>query len=94
MCVALKETTGTLCTYSTHAMCWQFVIRDVIIKKSEVGSIPDNIEDLTTRRGVTATGDLVPSDRHRDDSKKEEGTYTAVKEEWHYPESINTLKLR
>ena len=62
--------------------------RDAIIKESEVGSIPDNTE----------TPDLLDEGSHNwgDGNKEEKGTSTAIKEEWHDAESVNTqaTKLR
>ena len=67
-------------------------VRDVIIKESEVGSIPDNTEtpDLLDE-GSQQLGIWHPDDGHQDDGNKEEqGTSTATKEEWHDAESVNT----
>ena len=67
-------------------------VRDVIIKESEVGSIPDNTEtpDLLDE-GSQQLGIWLPDDGHQDDGNKEErGTSTAIKEEWHDAESMNT----
>ena len=66
--------------------------RDVIIKESEVGSIPDNTEtpDLLDE-GSQQLGIWHPDDGHQDDGNKEEhGTSTAIKEEWHDAERVNT----
>ena len=66
--------------------------RDVIIKKSELGSIPDNTEtpDLLDERSPQL-GVGHPDDGHQDDGKKEEqGTSTAIKEECHDAESVST----
>ena len=66
--------------------------RYVIIKESEVGSIPDNTEtpDLQDE-GSQPLGIWHPDDGHQDDGNKEEqGTSTAKKEEWHDAESVNT----
>ena len=60
-------------------------VRDVIIKESEVGSIPDNTEtpDLLDE-GSQPLGIWHPDDGHQDDGNKEEqGTSTAKKEQWH-----------
>ena len=68
------------------------IIKDVIIKDSEVGSIPDNTEtpDLLDE-GSQQLGIWHPDDGHQDDGNKEEqGTSTAIKEEWHDAESMNT----
>ena len=66
--------------------------RDVIIKESEVVSIPDNAEtpDLIDE-GSQQMGIWHPDDGHQDDGNKEDqGTSTAIKEDWHYAESVNT----
>ena len=66
--------------------------RDVINKESEVGSISDNTEtpDLLDE-GSQQLGIWHPDDGHKDDGNKEEqGSSTAVKEEWHDVESVNT----
>ena len=68
------------------------VVRDVIIKESEVGSIPYNTEtpDLLDE-GSQQLGIWHPDDGHQDHSNKEEqGKCTAIKEEWHDAESVNT----
>ena len=60
-------------------------VRDVVIKESDVGSIPDNKEmpDLLDE-GSQLLGIWHPDDGHQDDGNKEEqGTSTAIKEEWH-----------
>ena len=60
-------------------------VRDVIIKESKVGSIPDNTEtpDLLDE-GSQQLGIWQPDNGHQDDGNKEEqGTSTAIKEEWH-----------
>ena len=67
-------------------------VRDVIIKESEVGSVPDNTEtpDLTDE-GSQQLGIWHPDDGHKDDgSKEDKGTSTATKEAWHGAESVNT----
>ena len=67
-------------------------VRDVIIKESEVSSIPDNTEtpDLVDE-GSQQLGIWHPDNGHQDDGNKEEqGTSTAIKEEWHDAESVNT----
>ena len=67
-------------------------VRDVIIKESEMGSIPDNREtpDLLDE-GSQQLGIWHPDDGHQDDGNREEqGTSTAKKEERHYAESVNT----
>ena len=70
-------------------------VRDVIIKESEVGSIPDNTEtpDILDE-GSQQLRIWHPDDGHQDDGNKEEqGTSTAIKEEWHDSESVNTQEL-
>ena len=67
-------------------------VQDVIIKESELGSIHDNTEtpDLLDE-GSPQLGIWHPDDGHQDDGNKEEqGTSTAIKEEWHDAESVNT----
>ena len=67
-------------------------VRDVINKESEVGSIPDNTEtpDLLDE-GSEQLGIWHPDDGHQDDGiKEEQDTSTAIKEEWHDAESVNT----
>ena len=67
-------------------------VRDVIIKESEVGSIPDNTEtpDLLDE-GSQQLEIWHPDDGRQDDGNKEErGKYTAIKEEWHDAESVNS----
>ena len=67
-------------------------VRDVIIKESEVGSIPDNTEtpDLLDE-GSQQLRMWHPDDGHHDDGNKvEQGISTAIKEEWHDTESLNT----
>ena len=68
------------------------VVRDVIIKESEVGSIPDNTETPNLLdEGSQQLGIWHPDDGNQDDgSKEEQGTTTAKKEQWHYTESVNT----
>ena len=67
-------------------------VRDVIIKESEFGSIPDNTEtpDLLDE-GSQQLGIWHPDDGHQDDGNKEkQGTSTAIKEESHDAESVST----
>ena len=67
-------------------------VRDVIIQESEVGSIPDNTEtpDLLVE-GSQQLGIWHPNDGHQDGgNKKEQGTFTTKKGEWHDAESVNT----
>ena len=63
-----------------------------IIKESEVGSIPDNTESPSLLdEGSQQLVIWHPDDDHQDDGNKEEQrTSTAIKEEWHYAESVNT----
>ena len=71
--------------------CKVVAVRDVIIKESEVGSIPDNTEtpDLLDE-GSQQLEIWHPDDGHQDDGNKEEqGTSTAKKEEWNDAESVN-----
>ena len=66
-------------------------VRDVTIKESEVGSVPDNTEtpDLLNE-GSQQPGIWHPDDGHQDDgNKKKQGTSTAIKEEWQDAESVN-----
>ena len=69
-------------------------VRDVIIKESEVGAIPDNTETPDPLdEGSQQLGIWHPDDGHQDDDNKEQqGTSTAIKEEWHDAESVNTQK--
>ena len=74
--------------------CKVVAVRDVIVKESEVDSIPDNTEmpDLLDE-GSQQLGIWHPDDGNQDDGNKEEqGTSTAIKEEWHDVESVNTQK--
>ena len=68
------------------------VVRDVITKESEVGSIPGNTETTNLLdEGSQQLGIWHPDYGHQDDGNKEEqGTSTPIKEEWHYAESVNT----
>ena len=71
--------------------CKVVAVRDVIVKESEVGSITDNTEtpDLLDE-GSQQLGIWHRNDAHQDDGNKEEqGTSTAIKEEWHDAESMN-----
>ena len=58
-------------------------VRDVILKESEVGSIPDNTETPDTLdEGSQQLWIWHPDNGHQDDGNKEEqGTSTAIKEE-------------
>ena len=69
-------------------------VRDVIIKESDVGSIPDDTETPNLLDdGSQQLGIWHPDDGYQDDGNKEEqGTSTAKKEEWHDAESMNTKK--
>ena len=85
----LTEKTDTWCTYPTRKVV---AVPDVIIKESEVGSIPVNTEtpDLLDE-GSNQLGIGHPDHGHRDNGNKEEqGKSTAIKEEWHDAESVNT----
>ena len=67
-------------------------VRDLIIKESEVGSIPDNTEtpDLLDEASPQL-GIWHPDNGQQDDgSNEKEGTSTAIKEEWHDAENVNT----
>ena len=67
-------------------------VRDVIIKESEVGSIPVNTETPNLRdEGSQQLGIWHPDDCHQGNGNKEEqGTSTEIKEEWHDAERVNT----
>ena len=68
------------------------LVRDLIIKESELGSIPVNTEtpDLLDE-GLQQLGMWNPDDGHQDDGNKEEhGKSTAIKEDWHDAESVST----
>ena len=70
-------------------------VQDVINKESKRGSIPDNTEtpDLLDE-GSQQLGIWHPDDGHQDDGNKEEqGTSTAIKEEWDDPENVNTQEM-
>ena len=66
-------------------------VRDVIIKESEVDSIPDKTEtaDLLDE-GSEQLGIWHPDDGLQDDNRERQGTSTAIKEEWHDAGSVNT----
>ena len=67
-------------------------VQDVIIEEPEVGSILDNTKmpDLLDE-GSEQLGIWHPDYGHQDDCNKEEqGTSTAIKEEWHDAESVST----
>ena len=70
-------------------------VRDVIIKESEVGSIPDNTETPNLQdEGSQQLEIWHKDDGHQDnDNKEEQGTSTAKKEEWHDAESVNTQEM-
>ena len=70
-------------------------VRDAVIKESEVGSIPDNTEtpDLLDD-GSQQLGICHPDDGQDDGNKEEQGTSTAIKEEWHDAESGNTQEMK
>ena len=69
-------------------------VRDVNIKESEVGSIPDNAEtsDLLDEGSRSQQlGIWHPDNGNQNDGNREEqGTSTAIKEEWHDAESVET----
>ena len=70
-------------------------VRHVIIKESEVGSIPDKTEtpDLLDE-GSQQLEIWHSDDGHQDDGNKEEqGTSTEIKEEWHDAESVNKQEM-
>ena len=64
-------------------------VRDVIIKESEVCSVPETPDLLNEESQQLRIWH--PKDGHQDDgSKEEQGKSTAIKEEWHDAESVNT----
>ena len=66
-------------------------VQDVIIKESEVGSIPDNKETADLLDDGSELGIWHPDDGHQDDDNRErQDTSTAIKEEWHDAGSVNT----
>ena len=67
-------------------------VRDVIIKESEVGSIPDNTETPDLLDEGSQQMDIWHTDDgyQEDGNKEEQGTSTEIKEEWHDAESVNT----
>ena len=66
-------------------------VRDVIIKESEVGSIPDKKETADLLDDGSELGIWHPDDGHQDDDNTErQDTSTAIKEEWHVAGSVNT----
>ena len=66
-------------------------VRDLIIKESEVGSIPDNKETADLLDDGSELGIWHPDDGHQDDDNRErQDTSTAIKEEWHDAGSVNT----
>ena len=71
-------------------------VQDVIIKESEVGSIPDNTETLDLLDEGSLQLDMWHTDDgHQDDGNKEkQGTSTAIREEWHDAESVNTQETK
>ena len=65
-------------------------VRDVIIKESEVGSVPDNKETADLLDDGSELGIWHPDDGHQDDDNRErQDTSTAIKE-WHDAGSVNT----
>ena len=66
-------------------------VRDVIIKESEVGSIPDNKETADLLDDGSDLGIWHPDDDHQDvDNRERQETSFAIKEEWHDAGSVNT----
>ena len=67
-------------------------VKNVIIKESEVGLIPDNTETPELLDEESQQLRIwQPDGGHQDSGNKEEqGTSTAIKEEWHDAESVNT----
>ena len=66
-------------------------VRDVIIKESEVGSIPDNKETADLLDDGSELGICHPDDGHQDDDNREQqDASTAIKKEWHDAGSVNT----
>ena len=66
-------------------------VRDVIIKESEVGSIPDNKETADLLDDGSEPGIWHADDGHQDDDNRErQDTSTAIKEELHDAGSVNT----
>ena len=67
-------------------------VLDVIIKESEVSSIPDNTETPELLdEGSQQLGIWQPDDGHHEDGNKDEqGTSTEIKGEWLDAESVNT----
>ena len=66
--------------------------RDLIVKESEVGSIPENTETPNLLdEGSPQLRIWIDDDCHQDDVNKDKrGTSTAIKVEWHDAESVNT----
>ena len=66
-------------------------VQDVILKESEVGSIPDNKETPDLLDDGSELGIWHPDDGHQDDDNRErQDTSTDIKEEWHDAGSVNT----
>ena len=66
-------------------------VRDVIIKESEMGSIPDNKEPADQLDNGSELGIWHPDDGHQeDDNRERQDKSTAIKEEWHDAGSVNT----
>ena len=85
--VTLRETTDTWCTYTRKVVA----VRDVIIKESEVGSIPDNKETADLLDDGSELGIWHPDDGYQDDDNRErQDTSSAIKEEWHDAGSLKT----
>ena len=66
-------------------------VPDVIIKESEMGSIPDNKETAERLDEWSELGIWHPDDGNQDDDNRErQDTSTAIKEEWHDAGSVST----
>ena len=66
-------------------------VRDVIIKETEVGSIPVNTETPNLLdEGSKQLRIWHPDDGRQDDGNKEEQGTSTAKKEWHDAESVNT----
>ena len=70
-------------------------VRDVIIKESEVGPIPFNTETPDQLDEGSQQPEIWhPDDGEQDDGNKEEQvTYSAIKEDCHDAESVNTQEM-
>ena len=68
-------------------------VSDVIIKVSEVGSIPDNKETADLIKNGSELEIWHPDDGHQnDDNRERQDTSTAIKEDWHDAGSVNTYE--